>query len=378
MHDGAGKRGLRQSRLWTARHSRGWMARQRRHAIASARAQLRGSGHRRPALTLLIVLVAAELTAAAVGYVSAAEEASPARSSVTREVFLAQGLAGAGGAQDAARSRSEVFVPDDRMVEAGELPARGMSYEAYAGNAREIIAALPTLEVLSRHFPASPMTRSIGAQKAHIAALDAQAQVSVEGFADLTIDMSRRRAFVEQRWYHRQIRPKLFVVHWTGMGYRDVDHFVTSLKPFRVQFFMDRDANVYQLFESDRQLPAHAKGANEFAQGVEIETGPFDGVTSPLFSYTPAQIEQTVYLAVAFLRRNDLPVDETTLIGHFAADLIFTNPYYDPRAARFSRASIRKFDPPQELMEVIVRKAHALDAALDAADQTAIEAIGSG
>jgi N-acetyl-anhydromuramyl-L-alanine amidase AmpD len=157
----------------------------------------------------------------------------------------------------------------------------------------------------------------------------------------------------------------MFIVHWTGIGYTDVDHFVSSLRPYRVQFFLDRDAEVYQLFETDHQKPAHALGVNDFAQGVEIETGHYDGTNSPLFSYTPEQIEQTVYLAVEFLRRNGLPVDGTTLLGHYAADLIFTNPYYDPHQARFTRASLRKFDPPQELMDVIVDKASTLDEALD-------------
>ena len=158
----------------------------------------------------------------------------------------------------------------------------------------------------------------------------------------------------------------MFVVHWTGIGYRGVDHFVTSMKPHRVQYFIDRDARVFKLFESDTNWPAHALGANDFAQGVEIETGPFDEKTSPLFSYTPAQIEHTIYVAVDFLRRNGLPVDETTLVGHYAADLLFTNPYYDPHEGRFSRGRVRKFDPPQELMQVIVHKARQLDAALDA------------
>jgi hypothetical protein len=93
---------------------------------------------------------------------------------------------------------------------------------------------------------------------------------------------------------------------------------------------------------------------------VEIETGHNDGINSPLFSCTPEQIEQTVYLAVEFLRRNDLPVDGTTLLGHYAGDLIFTNPNDDPHRARFARASLRKFDPPQELMDVIVAEARTL------------------
>jgi hypothetical protein len=269
-------------------------------------------------------------------------------------------------ASAAASATAPVQRDPDLVLTAGdeELPTRRMAYDRFAEHADEIMARIPSLEMTQRHFPASPMTRDVGAQKARIAQLDELVEVTVEGFEDLTIDMSRQRAFVELERYHERIQPRMFIVHWTGFGYKDVDHFVTSLKPYRVQFFLDQDAEVYQLFETDLQKPAHALGVNDFAQGVEIETGHYDGVSSPLFSYTPAQIEQTVYLAVEFLRRNDLPVDHTTLLGHYTADLIFTNPYYDPHQARFSRPSLRKFDPPQELMEIIVAKARSLDEAL--------------
>jgi hypothetical protein len=266
---------------------------------------------------------------------------------------------------DASAAAAVQRDPDIELAEVDDdLPTRRLPYERFAENADEIMARIPSLEMMQRHFPASPMTRDVGAQKAHIQQLDELVEVTVEGFEDLTIDLSHQQAFVDLERDHERIQPRMFIVHWTGIGYTDVDHFVSSLRPYRVQFFLDRDAEVYQLFETDHQKPAHALGVNDFAQGVEIETGHYDGTNSPLFSYTPEQIEQTVYLAVEFLRRNGLPVDGTTLLGHYAADLIFTNPYYDPHQARFTRASLRKFDPPQELMDVIVDKASTLDEAL--------------
>ena len=260
---------------------------------------------------------------------------------------------------------TEVFdLPLDPTVR--DLPTRRMPYEEFAEHGPEMIERLPSLDVLHAHFPENPMTNDVEAQKEHILYLAEQVEVSVEGYHRLAVDMTRRTAFRSLPNYHDEIEPRMFVVHWTGIGYRNVDHFVKSMRPNRVQYFINRDAQVFELFESDTNWPAHALGANDFAQGVEIETGHFDEKTSPLFSYTPAQIEHTIYVAVDFLRRNGLPVDETTLVGHYAADLLFTNPYYDPHAGRFTQDRIRKFDPPQELMQVIVHKAQQLDAALDA------------
>jgi hypothetical protein len=317
-------------------------------------------------------LIVALVSVAGAGFTSAGPDADGRF--LAPPPLAAVGAAATGDPVPAAAEEPEERVerldPDRELVQrtaaATDLPTRRMSYERYAENARQMIANVPTLDQVRQNFPGSPMTRSVGAQKGRIHELNALVEVTVEGFDDLAIDRSRRKAFADLERYHEKIEPKMFIVHWTGMGYRDVDHFVTSLRPYRVQFFIDDEANVYDLFQTDRQKPAHALGVNDFAQGVEIETGHFDGRTSPLFSYTPDQIEQTIYLAVEFLRRNDLPVDETTILGHYAADLIFTNPYYDPLVSRFSRATLRKYDPPQELMNVIVHKAMELDEALDA------------
>lgn len=257
-------------------------------------------------------------------------------------------------------------VPSARDQVTTDLASRRMPYGPFAAQAADVVAALPSLETLERHFPESAMTRDVTAQLDRIAELESLTEVSVEGYEAFTVDGSRRGAFADDPDDHQRIDPRMFVVHWTGIGFDDVDHFVRSLKPYRVQYYLDRDARVYDLFEADDHEPAHARGANDFSQGVEIDTGDFDGRWSPLFSYTPEQIEATVYLAVEFLRRNDLPVDESTIVGHYAADLIFSNPYYDPFTGTFTRDSVRKFDPPQELMTAIVDKARQLDEALPA------------
>lgn len=245
-----------------------------------------------------------------------------------------------------------------------ELPPRQLPYEAFVNNQQPMLANIPNLDRLNQLFPNSPMVQRIAEQKHRIAELNIAVTPTVEEYRAFGIDTSRNRAFTDSPSYYKTITPRAFIVHWTGKGYDNVDHFIQSLKPYRVEFFIDKHAGTYQLFESDHNFPAHALSVNEFTQGVEIETGEYDGVNSPLFAYTPDQLEKTVYLAVHFLRRNGLPVDATTILGHYTADLIFSNPYYDPMSGNFLQQRLRKFDPPQELMNVLVNKAQALDAAL--------------
>ncbi|MEX0869737.1 MAG: peptidoglycan recognition family protein [Nitriliruptoraceae bacterium] len=258
-----------------------------------------------------------------------------------------------------------VFGSDVELVSyttAGDLPARAMSHDEFAAHAPRLLDLLPTLDRLQSDMPAVVFTDDIERQKDHIRTLDETAEVTREGFDAFVVDR-RYRASVPTGEALDRIDPRMFIIHWTGGGYEDVDHFLRVMGSLRVQYFIDRQARVYELL-ADHEKPAHVLGANDFTQGVEIETGHFDEVNSPLYGYTADQITQTVYLAVDFLRRNDLPVDRTTIVGHFAADLIFSNPYYDPHTGTFSQGRIRKFDPPEELMAVIVNKARALDRAL--------------
>lgn len=246
------------------------------------------------------------------------------------------------------------------------LDERRLSHDEFVEHAETMLGALPSLHDLVTLTPPSPFNDDIPGQLAHIRALDESIEVSVEGFDAFSIDTSRRGAFADAANYHESIDPKMIIIHWTGMGYRDVDHFISSISPHRVQFFIDRQARAYDLFDDDRRWPAHALGVNEFAQGIEIESGDFDEVHSPVLAITADQVTQAIYVAVAFLQRNGLPVDHTTIVGHYAADLIFANPHYDPYEGTLRYGQVRKYDPPEELMTVIVRHAQSLDAALAA------------
>jgi len=272
-------------------------------------------------------------------------------------------------------------APDVRIVShapVGKLPLKEFTFEEFEANASQIIELIPTLDMLAEQIPAGLFTNDLDRQKRHIQALDHDAQVTVEGFKSFVMNESYT-AFTPENTQIPWIDPKIFIVHWTAGGYDDVEHFLRAMGRLRVQYFINKDAEVYSLFASDNEKPSHSLGANDFSQGVEIETGHFDGVNSPLFGYTAQQIVQTVYLAVQFLHRNDLPVDRTTIIGHYAADLIFTNPYYDAHTGVFSQPRIRKFDPPEELMVVIVNKAQALSQALlEESQETLLVSPNSG
>jgi hypothetical protein len=67
-------------------------------------------------------------------------------------------------------------------------------------------------------------------------------------------------------------------------------------------------------------------------------------------------------------RLNEFRAKRSTIVGHFAADLLFNNDKYDPYTGHFEPgAVINKFDPPQEFMDMVVKKAMQLDAQLRAA-----------
>lgn len=251
-------------------------------------------------------------------------------------------------------------------VQASELPYRKLSYNEFLNNSQNMLTNIPSLDKLNQMFPDSPMAQKVAEQKQKISELNQNMNTTVDGYNNFIIDTSRNTAFSDSESYYKQIRPRAFVIHWTGLGYQGgVDEFVARLKPLRVEFFVDKNANSYQLFESDTNFPAHGLSINEFTQGVEIETGDYDGINSPLFSFTPKQLDNVVYIAVNFLRRNNLTIDNTTLLGHYSADLIFGNPYYDPNTGNFNQNRIRKFDPPQELIQMlIINKAQVLDGEL--------------
>jgi hypothetical protein len=207
-------------------------------------------------------------------------------------------------------------------------------------------------------------------QKAFIAEVVKSADVSVERYKNFKIDQSRNTAFVNHPYYNMRIKPLAMMTHWTAnTAYTNVDHFTASMQSnpnnrLSVAYYMDRDemASTFHLIEDNTRKTAHALGANDFTQGIEIKA-------EGLYDYTPQQIENTIYVNVKFCRDNNYPINRATVTGHFGMDLITTNPYYNPATGTFSPVNglppkVRKFDPPQDLIDAMIVRAQALDAEL--------------
>lgn len=192
---------------------------------------------------------------------------------------------------------------------------------------------------------------------AHINKLDQETNVSVCDYQAFVVDKSRSTSFTDQPNYHKRIQPGLFVFHITATRYPDgVDGFIKHLKSqgLRVAYFID-EANTYSLFEDDTRMPAHAKGLNSFSQGVEIEAVTVYGVTS-------SHIKKATMKFTEYCLDNNLTPSEYTGIGHYAGDVIFDNPSFNPHSGKVD--FVDKSDMPQELVQVIVKKAQALHAQL--------------
>lgn len=211
---------------------------------------------------------------------------------------------------------------------------------------------VPTLEELGGQFPEFADYQQ---RLAHINMLDQEASVSVCDFQNFIIDKSRITSFSDQPNYHIRMRPNLFVFHITATRYPNgVDGFVQHLKSrgLRVAYFID-ESNTYSLFEDDTHMPAHAQGLNSFSQGVEIEA-------SNIYEVTPSHIRQATMTFVEYCLKNNLAPSEYTGIGHYAGDVLYDNPSFNPRTGKLS--FVDKSDMPQELVQVIVNKAQALHA----------------
>jgi hypothetical protein len=219
---------------------------------------------------------------------------------------------------------------------------------------------LPTLDDLKLEFPKS--FKNADEQERYIRQLKSGVKLKVRDYKDLEIHRKYERAFTSQPNYYSYIDPEMFIVHWTAVDYKNgVEDFVKVMRRegLRIEFFIDDTGKIYKLFEGDHHYPAHALGANSFSQGVEIEA-------KNLFGYTPEQLKSAVLLAVKFCRENNLPVNRSTILGHYAVDLIYDNPTYDKYTGTFHKSNgkkpyLGKIDPPQEVINFLVKDAKKLD-----------------
>lgn len=178
----------------------------------------------------------------------------------------------------------------------------------------------------------------------------------------LQVDTSRMGAF-DSELSGTRIQPTKFVGHWTaGLYENGVDQFVSSIKGrdgdcCNVTYFMDLDGQIYQ-FADPNIMTSHAKGANSFSQGVEIEA-------RGLRDYGPQQMRNFVLLAYRFMREQNIPIERPNFTGHEEVDVIHAHRGW-------------KSDMPTELVDMLFPKLKALDdlvKAQDAQDQAVVESI---
>jgi hypothetical protein len=250
-----------------------------------------------------------------------------------------------------------------------ELPAaerRRMPYEEFASNSELMISKLPTLEALQVMFP-SAFFNDVEGQKRHIAYLDESVHLDPEEFRRFGFDTSRANAFSAEAMASRML-----IWHWTGDHYETPDDIIRVLanRGLGVQGYCHHDHLAYRFVPDLGMAVGHSLGLNDFAMGLEVYSGTYDGVRSPLFSFTPEVTKTGLYASVSMFREKNLPINFATFMSHMAGDLIFVNPYYDPYTGTFhpipghKPPHVRKFDQPQEFMQMVVPKAQALDAAL--------------
>lgn len=253
-------------------------------------------------------------------------------------------------------------TPGKTAAAAPKPTARGLAAHSFVRPANSPLSwvdRLPGLDELAGLFPAS--FPKVGQEETYIHELAKQVSVTPADYKKFKLNTDYEDAFASQPSYFQSIDPKLFVVHWTAVEYQNgVQEFIKVMRRegLRVEFFIDHDGAVYKLFNSDTHYPAHALGVNSFSQGVEVEA-------KNVYGYTPAQLKSVVLLATRFCLENNLPVNRATILGHYGADLLYNNPTYDKYSGTFHADGDRKpylgkIDPPQEVIDFIVRDASNL------------------
>jgi hypothetical protein len=180
-----------------------------------------------------------------------------------------------------------------------------------------------------------------GSQEQQIAWFDQNVHVTPEDFRSFQIDLSRMGVFNDELG-NEFIRPTTFIIHWTGGNYSGgVDQFVSAIKGrdgncCNVQFYIDKSGKVWQ-FMPDNEMAAHARGANSWSTGVEIEA-------TGLGDYNLAQMKAAVLL---YRHLDGLPTNDINL----------DNP--DSIRAH-SEVTPGKIDPPAGLVDVLYNKAKGL------------------
>ena len=196
----------------------------------------------------------------------------------------------------------------------------------------------PTTTVTPNNLEIDTLTDSEFIEK-----LASEITLTPEDYQKLDLDYSRMGVF-DDELPNKKTKPEKFVGHWTGALYDDVDHFISSIKSRKggccsVEFFIDKNAKIYRLVEDPTQMTYHAKGANSFSQGVEIEA-------RNLRDYTAEQLKSFLVLAYGFMTKNNIPIIRENFVGHQEID------------AKYGHQG--KPDMPKELVDALFPKLQEL------------------
>lgn len=259
------------------------------------------------------------------------------------------------------------IVPEAPVPEA---PAARVQNEPMRSVLEAPLRQVPTLPELAVIFPAE--YGDWQQQVDYIAMLDERAVVTPEDFHNFKYNDQFVNIFADSSEFGTRIIPKLIVPHWTvtkyPAGLAGGELFAISLKNsaqgrLSSNYFIDhKGSTVYRYYDEDTHMTAGAIGMNRFAINIELEAGltlPTDAAPTVLYDVTPEALEKMVITVTQLARRYNLAISEYTVIGHLAGDMIFVNDTFNKSTGTVK--SLRKFDMPQELVTVIIKKAQALD-----------------
>lgn len=243
-----------------------------------------------------------------------------------------------------------------------------LTYQQYADNAQHYVDMLPDLDRLAQMFPSK--AEWFRTQKDCIDKLAPQVHVTVDDYAQLELNKDHQTVFKEHPFYNVPISPKMFIVHTTGLDpNKSVDEVAEGMMRATrknsdgqevsdrrsVNFMVTPDGTGYQTMRDTNRMAAHALGANEFSVGVE-------NFAVDSCDLTPEEVKTTVILAVYTNRKNNIPINATTILGHADIDNLLNNPTYNPDTG--TATSLRKTDGLRNLIRVTVAEAMQLDSQL--------------
>ena len=251
-------------------------------------------------------------------------------------------------------SVDQVTVDEDRLILPRDIQESEIISAAISAAAPDVTRSMSTTTGLPSSSEA-PKSVEAMSDSEFIDWLVGEVKVTAADYETFDVDTSRVGVFSDEMTGN-SIKPTTFVGHWTAGTYANgVDQFVSAIKNREgnccsVMYFMDRDAKVYR-FTASWEQTAHAKGANDYSQGVEIEA-------RDLRDYTPEQMAAFVKLGYRFMTANDIPIERKNFIGHM-------------------ELGTGKIDMPPELVDKLFVKLQELDNDIKNSSSTEVP-TGSG